>query len=86
MPPSASTIRPTRSANAPGKAPGEVGIEVVVERAAGAGDDAHGDRAGAVAANRADFARGEQAVELALGFEWELADIVEEQRAAIGLD
>ena len=40
----------------------------------------------AVAADRAHFAGGEHAVELALGLERQLADLVEQQGAAVGLD
>ena len=65
---------------------GEARIEIVRQRAAGGGDDAHVDRVGAVAADRADFAGGEHAVEHFLGLRRQRADLVEQQGAAVGLD
>ena len=65
---------------------GKIAVEAVVERAAGAGDDPDVDRIRAIATDRAHFAGGEHAVELALGVDGQIADVVEQQGAAIGLD
>ena len=52
--------------------------------AVGGGDDAHVDRDGSCAAEPAHHARLERAQQLRLQLERQLADLVEEERAAVG--
>ena len=73
-----TTVTPIRSAR-----PGSNSSR---QRAAGRGDDPDVDRIAAVAADRADFAGGQHAVERFLGFGRQRGDFVEQQGAAIGLD
>ena len=49
-------------------------------------DQANVDRIGAVAADRANFAGGEYAIEPRLGLVGQRANLVEQQRSAVGLD
>ena len=65
---------------------GKPGVEVVGQRAAAGRDHADVDRIAAVEADRADFAGREHAVEQFLGLGGKRADLVEQQRAAVGLD
>ena len=65
---------------------GKAGMEIVGQRPAAGGDDPDVDRMAAVEADRADFAGGEHAVEQLLGLGGKRADLVEQQRAAVGLD
>ena len=65
---------------------GQARMEILGQRPARGRDQPDIDRVGAVAADRADLAGGEHAVELLLGFLRQGADLVEQQRAAVGLD
>src|SRR4051812_14492749 len=59
-------------------------LNLLLEVAIGRGDDADVDRAGALLADAFEIAFLQYAQQLALQFERDLADFVEEQRAAIG--
>ena len=68
-------------------APERAGVHLAHEIAARRGDDAHVDLAVRVrAADALDAPLGERAQELRLHVDRELAELVEEDRAAVGLD
>ena len=60
------------------------GGDLLAEAPVGRGDDAHVDGERAGAADALDFAGLDRAQQLGLGLEREVADLVEEQRAAVG--
>ena len=59
-------------------------LHFLLEVAVGGGDQAHVDRAGAFFADALEIALLQHAQQLALQFERDFADLVEEQRAAVG--
>ncbi len=65
---------------------GKPAVEMIWQRLAGGCDQPHVDAVGAVAADRADLARCEDAVERGLGRDRQVADLVEQERATVGLD
>src|SRR6266576_6536 len=65
---------------------GESAEEVLGQRSAGGGDDPDIDRLAAVEADGADLAGRQHAVERLLRFRRKRADLVEKQRARVGLD
>ena len=60
-------------------------VDLLAQVAVGGGDDAHVDLRGCVGADAAHLARLEHAQQLRLQRQRQLADLVEEQRAAVGL-
>ena len=67
-------------------APERAGVDLAHEIAARRGDDAHVDGAVVVGADALDALLGERAEELRLHVDRELAELVEEDGAAVGLD
>ena len=60
--------------------------DLIEQRAVGGGDDADVDLTRMPTAERVDLARLQQAQQLDLRIERQLADLVEHQRAAVGID